>query len=59
MGITTSSIITCDGCKEVLDGESDFFYLQTSVNGEPKSAFPGIVVFCNNDCLKTFANSLP
>ena len=57
MGIATSSIITCDGCKTEMTGEMTFVVLQPQSNSEtPFITLP--VVVCNAKCLQEYAATL-
>ena len=57
MGIATSSIITCDGCKTEMTGEMTFVVLQPQSNSEtPFITMP--VVVCTVKCLQDYATTL-
>ena len=57
MGIATSSIITCDGCKTEMTGDMTFVVLQPQSNSEtPFITMP--VVVCNAKCLQEYAATL-
>ena len=57
MGIATSSIITCDGCKTEMTGEMTFVVLQPQSNGESPFINTTIVV-CSVKCFQDYAATL-
>jgi len=57
MGVTTTSTINCDGCNEVMTGDTPFVLLHPQSNTENpfiKEAF----VVCGITCLQEYAASL-
>jgi len=58
MGIENLTVITCDGCKEKINSDASYIYLQSANYVQSAPYFNGTIVVCNNNCLKTFANSL-
>ena len=57
MGINTTSVLTCDGCKTEVTGEMTFVVLQPQSNSEtPFISMP--VVVCNAKCLQEYAATL-
>ena len=57
MGVTTTSVITCDGCTETMTGDTPFVMLHPQSNVENPFIQTAFVV-CGIKCLQEYAASL-
>ena len=55
MGISHTTIITCNGCNETLDNTGNWSSFLEAVSGTAEQLFAEKIVVCGLDCFKEFA----
>ena len=58
MGISHTTIITCNGCNETLDNTGNWSSFLENVSGTADRLFAEQIVVCNVACFKTFAANI-
>jgi len=58
MGISHTTIITCNGCNKTLENNENFSSFLESPSGIAEKLFPEQIVVCDLNCFKTFATTI-
>jgi len=58
MGISHTTIITCNGCNKTLDNTGNWSSFLEAVSGTAEQLFAEQIVVCDLNCFRTFATTI-